>query len=67
MPISWLSDISDHIKQLKEMNDQQTEDVFQIVGMLHNKADNKESGSVTSDGQKLCESNSTTEEGDRVT
>jgi len=34
MPISWLSDISDHIKTLKEMNDFQTDEVFQIVNML---------------------------------
>ena len=36
MPISWLSDISEHIKTLKEMNDFQTDEVFQIVNMLHN-------------------------------
>ena len=28
MPISWLSDISEHIKTLKEMNDFQTDEVF---------------------------------------
>ena len=31
MPISWLSDIADHLKTLKKMNDIQTEEVFQIV------------------------------------
>ena len=35
MPISWLSEISDHIKQLKEMNDFQMDEVFRIVNMLH--------------------------------
>jgi len=35
MPISWLSDISEHIKTLKEMNDFQTDEVFQIFNMLH--------------------------------
>ena len=28
MPISWLSDISEDIKTLKEMNDFQTDEVF---------------------------------------
>ena len=35
MPISWLADIAEHIKQLKEMNDFQTDEVFQIVNSLH--------------------------------
>ena len=35
MPVSWLGEISTHIKQLKEMNDFQTDEVFQIVNMLH--------------------------------
>jgi len=30
MPISWLSDIADHIKQLKEMNDVQRDEVYQL-------------------------------------
>jgi hypothetical protein len=30
MPISWLSDIADHIKQLKEMNDSQRDDIYQL-------------------------------------
>ena len=28
MPINWLADIAEHIKQLKEMNDFQTDEVF---------------------------------------
>ena len=34
MPISWLSDIADHIKQLKEMNDVQRDDVYQLYLLL---------------------------------
>ena len=44
MPISWLSDISEHIKTLKEMNDFQTDEVFQIVNMLHNSGGNQSMG-----------------------
>ena len=36
MPISWIADIADHIKQLKEMNDFQMDEVFQVVNTLHN-------------------------------
>ena len=43
MPINWLADIAEHIKQLKEMNDFQTDEVFQIVNILHTrKTDNHE-------------------------
>ena len=43
MPINWLADIAEHIKQLKEMNDFQTVEVFQIVNILHTrKTDNHE-------------------------
>lgn len=34
MPISWLSDIADHIKQLKEMNDFQRDEVYQLLNIL---------------------------------
>ena len=46
MPISWLSDISEHIKTLKEMNDFQTDEVFQIVNMLHNSEQQKKQDSA---------------------
>ena len=29
-PVSWLSDIADHIKQLKQMNDLQRDQVYQL-------------------------------------
>jgi hypothetical protein len=34
MPISWLSDIAEHIKQLKEMNDFQRDEVYQLLQLL---------------------------------
>ena len=37
--VAWVdltsADVSDHIKQLKDMNDFQMDEVFQIVNMLH--------------------------------
>ena len=67
MPISWLSDISEHIKTLKEMNDFQTDEVFQIVNMLHNCESKKKTESA--DGMlqwrtrdNVADSNSTEED-----
>jgi len=34
MPISWLSDLQEHIKQLKEMNDYQRDEVYKSLNML---------------------------------
>lgn len=34
MPISWLSEIAEHIKQLKEMNDFQRDEVYQLLQIL---------------------------------
>jgi hypothetical protein len=34
MPISWLAEISDHIRQLKEMNDTQRDEVYQLYLVL---------------------------------
>ena len=35
MPMSWLSDISGHIKALREVSDYQAEEVFECVNILH--------------------------------
>ena len=51
MPVNWLADIADHIKQLKEMNDFQTDEVFQIVNMLHARTTDHQ------DGHTLCQDN----------
>jgi hypothetical protein len=34
MPVSWLSDIADHIRQLKEMNDFQRDEVYQLLNIV---------------------------------
>ena len=34
MPVSWLSDISVHIKALREVSDYQAEEVYQCVQLL---------------------------------
>ena len=65
MPISWLSDISEHIKTLKEMNDFQMDEVLQIVNMLHSSGGNPSLGKKALDTQNWTrngDSNSTDEE-----
>ena len=34
MPVSWHSDIADHIIQLKEMNDFQRDEVYQLLNIV---------------------------------
>ena len=65
MPTSWLSDISEHIKTLKEMNDFQTDEVFYIVNMLDCSEQQKNITSSANEGMlwtRNADSNSTEED-----